>query len=133
VKTVLKHGLAALALTVAFSAPAHAQAVTQGSVVAACSVSANACIAAQNAYVAALRTQGLSPAQVSAAVGTLISALVSSPAVSPAIVAAAANNSVQYASSPAQAAAFTQIATVVNSGGTVSQDVLQVASAASPN
>ncbi|MBJ6989222.1 MULTISPECIES: hypothetical protein [unclassified Devosia] len=132
-KTVLKHGLAALALTVAFSVPAHAQAVTQASVVAACSVSANACIAAQNGYVAALRAQGLSPAQVSAAVGTLVSALVSSPSVPPAIIAAAANNAVQYASSPAQAAAFTQIATVVSSGGTVPQNVLQVASAASPN
>ncbi|MBJ6989227.1 MULTISPECIES: hypothetical protein [unclassified Devosia] len=131
--TVFKRSLSALALTVAFAIPAHAQAVTQASVVAACSVSANACIAAQNAFVASLRAQGLTPAQIGAAVGTVVAALVNSGTVAPAIIAAAAQNSVQYAASTAQASAFTQIAEVVSSGGTVTQDVIQVASSSSPN
>jgi hypothetical protein len=131
--TVFKRGITALALTVAFAIPAQAQTVTQASVVAACAVSANSCVIAQNALVASLRAQGLTPAQIGAAVGTLVAALVSSGTVSPAAIAAASQNAVQYASSPAQANAFTQIAAVASTGGTVTPEVLQVASSASSN
>ncbi|MBK1794442.1 hypothetical protein JHL21_07990 [Devosia sp. WQ 349] len=130
--TVLKRGLSALVLTVAFAIPAYAQPVTQASVTSACAVSANACIAAQNAYVAAMRAQGLSAAQIGAAMGAVVAALVNS-GVPAATIAAAAGNSVQYAASPAQANAFTQIAEVASTGGTIDPVVVQVASSSSPN
>lgn len=130
--TVLKRGLSALALAVVLATPAYAQVATQASVTSMCAISANACVAAQNAYVTAMRQQGLSAAQIGAAMGAVVAALVNS-GIPAATIAAAAGNSVQYASSPAQASAFNQIAQVASTGGTIEPAVVQAAASSSPN
>lgn len=126
--------LIAAGLSTSVALPAAAQVASVDSVVAACATpgaSTDGCLAAQAAYIAALQAQGLTAAQIDAAIGNLVVALAEAAPANPAVIAAAISAAAQAVTNPSQQAAILQVASSVAAGQPVATPL--ATQAASPN
>lgn len=133
-KKIVVSALLAAGLTGGALLPVQAQVVSIDAVLAACATATatiETCAPVQDAYIAQLQAQGLTQAELDAAIGTMVVRLAEAAPANPALVSAAISRVAVVISDPAQTAAVVALASAVASGAPVSTTI--IAQAASPN